>query len=92
MNPIRKKVAGRAILDIAKQQSEEYRQELEALNIRVQSSNVQINKAQSQRATVSAKDELDKTLQKKSELELNVKQSRQRESVLEEEPVIGRVK
>ncbi|MGD8739814.1 MAG: HEAT repeat domain-containing protein, partial [Desulfobacterales bacterium] len=72
-------------LNIAKQQSEEYQHELEALNTRVRKLNAQLKQAQSQKVTVGVKDELDKTLKKKSELESDVKQSRQRESVLEEE-------
>ncbi len=74
-----------AQLDIAKQQSEAYQQELATLNARLSQLNVELEQAQSQTATASVKDELDKTLQKKSELESDVKQSQQRESVLEEE-------
>jgi hypothetical protein len=72
-------------LNIAKQQSEEYQQELETLNARVRELNAELEQAQNQTATASVKDELDKTLQKRSELESDVKQSQQRESVLEEE-------
>ena len=74
-----------AQLDIAKQQSEAYQLELTTLNARLSQLNVELEQAQSQTATASVKDELDKTLQKKSELESDVKQSQQRASVLEEE-------
>ena len=72
-------------LDIAKQQSEEYQQELETLNARLGKLHAQLEQARSQTATAGVKDELDKTLQKKSKLESDVRQSRQRESVLEAE-------
>ena len=74
-----------AQLNIAKEQSEAYQQELATLNARLSQLNAEIEQAQSQKVTASVKDELDKTLQKKSELESDVKQSQQRESVLEEE-------
>jgi HEAT repeat protein len=74
-----------AQLDIAKQQSEEYQKELERLNIKVQALNKEITQARSKSATKNVKEELDKTLQKKSELESDVKLSRARESVFEEE-------
>jgi HEAT repeat protein len=74
-----------AQLDIAKQQSEAYQQELATLNSRLSQLNSELEQTQSQTATASVKDELDKTLQKKSELESDVKQSQQRQSVLEEE-------
>ena len=74
-----------AQLDIAKGQSGDYERELEQLNIRVQALNEELRRAENQSATTGVKEELDKTLQKKSELESDVSQSRQRESVLEEE-------
>ena len=72
-------------LNIAKQQSEEYQQELETLNVRVRRLNAALKQAKSQTATASVKDALDKTLKKKSELESEVKQSQHRESELEAE-------
>ena len=72
-------------LNIAKQQSEEHQQELEMLNVRVSKLNAALKQAKSHTATVSVKDELDKTLKKKSELESEVKQAQHRESELEEE-------
>jgi hypothetical protein len=72
-------------LDIAKQQSEEYQQELETLNARLGKLNEQLAQARNQTVTASVKEELDKTLQKKSKLESDARQSRQRESVLKTE-------
>ncbi|MCK5202534.1 MAG: HEAT repeat domain-containing protein, partial [Desulfobacterales bacterium] len=72
-------------LDITRQQSEEYQNELQRLNLKVQSLNAELKQAKTQAATENVKEELDKTLEAKSKLEQETKNSREKESLLLEE-------
>jgi hypothetical protein len=69
-------------LDITRQQSEEYQNELQRLNLKVQSLNAELKQAKTQAATDSVKEELDKTLETKSKLEQETKNSQEKESLL----------
>jgi len=72
-------------LDITRQQSEEYQNELQRLNLKVQSLNAELKQAKTLAATENVKEELDKTLEAKSKLEQETKNSRDKESMLREE-------
>ena len=72
-------------MDITRQQSEEYQNELQRLNLKVQSLNAELKQAKTQAATDSVKEELDKTLETKSKLERETKNSQEKESMLREE-------
>ena len=72
-------------LDITRQQSEEYQNELQRLNLKVQSLNAELKQAKTQAATENVKEELDKTLEAKSKLEQETKNSQEKESLLLEE-------
>ena len=75
-----------AQLDIARGQSGEYQRDLEQLNLKVEALNDKLRQAQkSQTATASVKEELNKTLQEKMQLETKVKTSLEKESKLREE-------
>jgi HEAT repeat protein len=74
-----------AQLTITQQQSEQYQNELLKLNAKAQSLNAELKQAKSQAATDSVKKELDKTLETKSKLEVEAKNSQEKESVLLEE-------
>ena len=72
-------------LDITLQQSEQYQAELQRLNARVQSLNAELKHAETQAATDNVKEQLDKTLEAKSKLEQETKNSQAKESMLREE-------
>jgi len=74
-----------AQLDIARGQSGEYQRELEQLNIKVRTLNEELKKAEGKAATANVKEELNKTLQEKSQLETDVKMSQAKESKLQQE-------
>jgi hypothetical protein len=74
-----------AQLDITRQQSEEYQAELQRLNAKVQSLNTELNQAKTQAVTETVQEELDKTLEAKSKLEQETKNSREKESSLRQE-------
>jgi hypothetical protein len=74
-----------AQLDITLQQSEQYQAELQRLNARVQSLNAELKHAKTQAATDNVKEQLDKTLEAKSKLEQETKNSQAKESTLREE-------
>jgi len=69
-------------LNIAQQQSEEYQKNLEGLSKKVQSLNEELKQAKTQKATESAREELDKALEEKSNLEQGATSSKAKESVL----------
>ncbi len=74
-----------AQLDIARGQSGEYQRELEQLNIKVEALNEELKQAKGKDATATVKEELNKTLQEKSQLETDIKMSREKESKLRDE-------
>ena len=74
-----------AQLDIATGQSGEYQRELEQLNFKVQALNEELKQAKDKAAAANVKEELNKTLQEKSQLETDVKMSQEKESTLREE-------
>jgi HEAT repeat protein len=74
-----------AQLDIARGQSGEYQRELEQLNIRVQTLNAELKQARGKAAAANVKQELNKTLEEKSQLETDIKMSQEKESKLREE-------
>jgi HEAT repeat protein len=76
-----------AQLDLTQQQSEDYEEELQRLNAKVESLNAQLKLAETQTATATVKEELDKTLEAKSELEQESKNAAKKESQLREEIV-----
>lgn len=74
-----------AQLDITLRQSEEYRAELQRLNAKVQSLHAELAQAKTQAATETVQRELNQALQAKSELELETRNSLEKESGLRAE-------
>ena len=69
-------------LNIAQQQSEEYQNSLERLNRKVKLLSEELKQAKTQKATESAREQLDKALAEKSNLEQEATSSKERESAL----------
>ena len=74
-----------AQLDITLKQSEEFRTELEKLNAKVELLNTDLNEAKNQRSTKTVQQELSETLEARTKLEIEAKNTRERESSLREE-------